>query len=89
MKNKKTASLYAILGGTIGAHRFYLGETGKGIFSVLIFWSFIPTILGVLTGVKWLLGSDEAFDRAYNSERIQREQMNTQREMLEALKNKQ
>ena len=66
-----------------------LAMVGKGIFSVLIFWSFIPTILGVLTGVKWLLGSDEAFDRAYNSERIQREQMNTQREMLEALKNKQ
>tara|TARA_R110000764_G_scaffold27457_2_gene64975 strand:+ start:177 stop:446 length:270 start_codon:yes stop_codon:yes gene_type:complete len=89
MKDKKTAALYAILGGTIGAHRFYLGETGKGIFSILIFWTAIPTILGVLTGIKWLLGSDEAFDRAYNSERIQREQMSIQRETLEALKNKQ
>ena len=88
MKNKKTASLLAILGGSVGAHRFYLGETGKGIFSVLICWTFIPVILGALTGVKWLLGSDEAFDRAYNSERIQREQMNTQKEMLAALKNK-
>ena len=88
MKNKKTASLLAIFGGTVGAHRFYLGETGKGIFSVLICWTFIPTILGAFTGVKWLLGSNEAFDRAYNSERIQREQMNTQKEMLEALKNK-
>ncbi len=88
MKNKKTASLLAILGGSVGAHRFYLGETGKGIFSVLICWTFIPAILGALTGVKWLLGSNEAFDRAYNSERIQREQMNTQKEMLQALKSK-
>tara|TARA_B110000285_G_C14716437_1_gene420143 strand:- start:221 stop:487 length:267 start_codon:yes stop_codon:yes gene_type:complete len=88
MKDKKTAALLAIFGGFVGAHRFYLGETGKGIFSILIFWTFIPAIVGTLTGIKWLLGSDEAFDRAYNSERIQREQMDIQRQTLEALKNK-
>lgn len=88
MKNRKTAVVLAILGGSVGAHRFYLGQTGKGIFSILICWTFIPTILGALTGVKWLLSSNESFDRAYNSERIQREQIKTQREILEAIKNK-
>tara|TARA_R100000541_G_scaffold37639_1_gene45513 strand:- start:817 stop:1083 length:267 start_codon:yes stop_codon:yes gene_type:complete len=88
MKNRKIVSVLAILGGGVGAHRFYLGETGKGIFSILICWTFIPSILGALTGVKWLLSSDEAFDRAYNSERIQREQIKTQKEILEAIKNK-
>ena len=88
MKNKKTAALLAIFGGTVGAHRFYLGETGKGIFNALICFTFIPTMLGVLTGAKWLLGSNETFDRAYNSERIQREQLNMQKEMLQALKSK-
>ena len=88
MKNRKEAALYAILGGTIGAHRFYLGQTGRGILNILISMSFIPTILGVLIGFKWLLGSDEAFDRAYNSERIQREQIKTQKEILKAIKNK-
>ena len=88
MKDKKTASILAILGGTIGAHRFYLGQTGRGILNILISMTFIPTILGVLIGLKWLLGSNEAFDRAYNSERIQRAQIDTQREILEAIKNK-
>tara|TARA_R100000541_G_scaffold58262_1_gene69278 strand:+ start:194 stop:460 length:267 start_codon:yes stop_codon:yes gene_type:complete len=88
MKNRTTVAALAILGGSVGAHRFYLGETGKGIFSILICWTFIPAILGALTGVKWLLSSDEAFDRAYNSERIQREQIKTQKEILEAIKNK-
>ena len=88
MKNRKTAALLAILGGTIGAHRFYLGQTGKGVLNILLSMTFIPTILGALIGLKWLLGSDEAFDRAYNSERIQREQIKTQREILEAIKNK-
>tara|TARA_R110000803_G_scaffold71490_4_gene134771 strand:+ start:1172 stop:1438 length:267 start_codon:yes stop_codon:yes gene_type:complete len=88
MKNRKTAAILAILGGTVGAHRFYLGQTGKGVFNILISMTFIPTILGALIGLKWLLGSNEAFDRAYNTERIQREQINTQREILEAIKNK-
>jgi TM2 domain-containing membrane protein YozV len=88
MKDRKTASLLAIFAGGIGAHRFYLGENGKGILNILICWTFIPAILGMFTGIKWLLGSDESFDRAYNSERIQREQMRIQRETLEALKTK-
>ena len=88
MKNRKKAAILAILGGTVGAHRFYLGQTGKGVFNLTMALTFIPTILGVLIGLKWLLDSDEAFDRAYNSERIQREQINTQREILEAIKNK-
>tara|TARA_B110000285_G_scaffold133016_1_gene149243 strand:+ start:708 stop:974 length:267 start_codon:yes stop_codon:yes gene_type:complete len=88
MKRKETASILAILGGTIGAHRFYLGQTGRGILNILISMTFIPTILGVLIGLKWLLGSNEAFDRSYNSERIQRAQVDAQREILEAIRNK-
>ena len=88
MKRKETASILAILGGTIGAHRFYLGQTGRGILNILISMTLIPTILGVLIGLKWLLGSNEAFDRAHNSERIQRAQVDAQREILEAIRNK-
>ena len=40
MKNRKKAALLAILGGTIGAHRFYLGQTGKGVLNILISMTF-------------------------------------------------
>jgi hypothetical protein len=35
-----------------------------------------------------MLSSDEAFDEKYNKQRIQRDQLNVQKEMVEALKNK-
>ena len=55
---------------------------------MLISFTCVPGILGMYFGIKWLLASNEQFDRAFNSERIQREQMQTQKEMLEALKQK-
>lgn len=72
MKSRTQAGILAILLGGLGIHRFYLGQTGKGIANVLLCWSFIPMILGVVTGIMWLLGSDENFDKKYNSQAIQR-----------------
>jgi len=83
MKSKKTAILLAFFGGICGAHRFYLGQTGKGIMNLGF-----GLILGPCFALYWLLSSNESFDNKYNQQRIQREQMNTQKEMLEALKNK-
>jgi TM2 domain-containing membrane protein YozV len=83
MKSKNTAVLLGLLGGIVGAHRFYLGQTFRGIIC-------IP--FGLFTGpvfaIKWLFSSREAFDNKYNNQRIQREQMNIQKEMLKAIKNK-
>ena len=36
-KNRTTAALLALLLGGIGAHKFYLGETGKGLIYLLFF----------------------------------------------------
>ena len=72
MKSRTQAGILAILLGTLGIHRFYLGETGKGIANVLLSVTLIPTILGIVTGIMWLLGSDESFDKKYNSQAIQR-----------------
>lgn len=88
MKKKNTAALWAILLGTFGAQRFYLGQTGQGILSVLLFWTYIPTLLGVVQGLYWLLSSEESFDNKYNKQRIQRDQASVQREILEQLKKK-
>jgi TM2 domain-containing membrane protein YozV len=41
MKSKTTAYALLILFGWIGAHQFYLGKTGKGIFYLLTGGGFI------------------------------------------------
>tara|TARA_R110000796_G_scaffold149567_1_gene266375 strand:+ start:61 stop:324 length:264 start_codon:yes stop_codon:yes gene_type:complete len=87
MKSKKTAIILAIFLGAVGAHRFYLGQTGKGILYFLLGFGFFG-LLGILDGVIWAMGSNEAFNKKYNSQAIQNEQLQTQKEMLEALKNK-
>ena len=43
-------------------------------------------LLPLIDFIIWLLGSNEQFDNKYNKQRIQREQMNTQKEVLEELK---
>jgi len=83
MKKKNKAALLGLTLGLVGAHRWYLGQTGKALicFPFGIFG-------GAVFGVKWLLSSNEAFDNKYNTQRMQKEQMNVQKEMLEAIKNK-
>jgi TM2 domain-containing membrane protein YozV len=76
MKSKKTAALLAFFGGVVGAHRFYLGQTFKGLLCIPM-----GIILGPLFAIYWILSSDEAFDEKYNKQRIQRE-------IIEAIKNK-
>ena len=78
MKSKKVAIVLALTLGIVGAHRFYLGQTGKGLIYT-IFLVGIP--LGILDALTWTLGSQESFDNKYNSQGIQRE-------ILEAIKNK-
>jgi TM2 domain-containing membrane protein YozV len=46
-KNATTGVMLAVLLGGIGAHRFYLGETGKGILYFSFWWSFIPAFIAI------------------------------------------
>ena len=66
MKNKTTAALFAIFLGGIGVHKFYLGQAGSGIAHLLICWTFIPLLLGVVQGINLLSMSQDQFDRQYN-----------------------
>jgi len=43
--------------GTFGAHWFYLGNTSRGMWYAIFFWTGIPTILGLIDGVKLLAGA--------------------------------
>ena len=84
MKDKITASILAIFVGGLGIHRFYLGQTGRGIICILT----IPISMWVAPaiGVYWLLSSNESFDNSYNRQRLQRQQAEIQKEILNKLK---
>lgn len=66
MKSKTTAVLLAFFLGAFGAHKFYLGKTGKGIMYLLFFWTFIPSLLAFIDMLILAFSSDEAFNMRYN-----------------------
>ena len=66
-KDKTTAGILGIVLGGIGAHKFYLGDTTKGVIYLLFFWTGIPCIIGLVEGIKYLTMSQEEFDAKYNN----------------------
>ncbi|MBS2770659.1 TM2 domain-containing protein [Anoxybacillus rupiensis] len=66
VKNKVVVGLLAILLGGLGIHKFYLGKLGQGILYLLFSWTGIPSIIGFIEGIVYLVKSDEEFNRKYN-----------------------
>jgi len=64
-RSRLAAALFAILLGTFGIHKFYLGRIGWGVVYLLFFWTFIPTLLGLVEGIVYLVMSDKDFDTKY------------------------
>lgn len=64
-KDRTTAGILAILLGGIGAHKFYLNETGMGILYLVFCWTFIPAIVGAIEGILYLTKSDVEFQQKY------------------------
>jgi TM2 domain-containing membrane protein YozV len=65
-KDKTTAALLAFFLGGIGVHRFYLGDTGKGVVMLLFFWTAIPAIIALIDFIKYLTMSDQEFAQYAN-----------------------
>lgn len=65
IKSKIVAGILAILLGSLGIHKFYLGQKGKGILYLLLFWTYIPGILGFIEGIMILCSNDENFQIKY------------------------
>lgn len=63
--DKDTAGVLALLLGSFGAHKFYLGQHGVGVVYLLLFWTMVPALLGVVEGLVYLASSEERFERAY------------------------
>lgn len=62
-KNRYLASVLALFLGIFGAHKFYVGQTKKGIVFLLFFWTTIPFYIGIISGIHYLLMTDEEFHR--------------------------
>lgn len=77
MKNKYVAALMAIFGGMFGLHKFYLRDTGAGIFYVFLTMMTaevfpIPALLGIIDGMRYLMMPPEEFDRKFNRRAVRR-----------------
>jgi TM2 domain-containing membrane protein YozV len=64
-RNKIIAGMLAILLGGIGAHKFYLGQYAQGVLYLLLCWTVIPEILGLIEGLIYLGMSDASFAQKY------------------------
>tara|TARA_B110001469_G_C9539887_1_gene268135 strand:- start:100 stop:366 length:267 start_codon:yes stop_codon:yes gene_type:complete len=83
MKSKSTATILAIFLGWLGIHRFYVGQK---LYGIIYLFSFGLCGIFLIDAILWLLGSQENFDKKYNSQAIQREQSQVQKSMLNELK---
>jgi TM2 domain-containing membrane protein YozV len=69
-KSRLTAALLAFCGGAVGAHKFYLQQRALGVLYLLMFWTFLPAIVGLFEGVGYLFMGKHAFDIKYNARLI-------------------
>lgn len=65
MKSKLAAGLLGIFLGDFGAHKFYLGRWKMGLLYLAFCWTIIPAIIGFIEGVRYLLSSEETFQRKH------------------------
>ncbi len=68
-RNRFVAAILAFFLGLLGIHRFYLGRTGTGIVMLVltctVFGMAITGIWSLVDMVRYLMMSDEEFDRRY------------------------
>lgn len=74
MKNKVVAALLAFFGGWMGLHKFYLRDSGAGIFYIFLSMMTVKVfpvsfLLSVIDGLRYLMMSPEDFDRKFNRQR--------------------
>ena len=72
-RSRLKAAVLAFFGGFLGLHKFYLRETGGGIFYVMLFFVTInmfyfpvSAILGVFDAMRLLMMPESVFNRKYN-----------------------
>jgi TM2 domain-containing membrane protein YozV/Tfp pilus assembly protein PilE len=64
-KSKVAAGILALILGTFGVHRFFLGQWW-GIFYLLLFWTGIPAIVAFVEGIVFLSTNQQNWDAKHN-----------------------
>jgi len=64
-EKKVPAGVLAILLGSLGIHKFYLGYTTAGIIQLVLGFCGIGGIIGLIEGIIYLTKSDEQFVAEY------------------------
>jgi TM2 domain-containing membrane protein YozV len=76
-QKKLIAGILAIVIGSLGVHKFYLGMTTPGVIMLLVtvlscgFLAVVPAIIGIIEGILYLTKSDEEFEKTYLIEKKQ------------------
>ncbi len=66
MKDKNTAAVLAFFFGGVGAHKFYLGQTGAGIVYLAFAWTLIPFFISFIEFIVLALMDRDEFNRRFN-----------------------
>ncbi len=74
MKNKNITAVLAFVLGSVGAHKFYLGNFKMGILYFLFSWTSIPWLISMFEGVQYLTMAEQEFNYKHNSEYMLRQQ---------------
>ncbi|MDH2206184.1 MULTISPECIES: TM2 domain-containing protein [Empedobacter] len=66
-EKKLIAGILAIVLGTLGVHKFYLGYTKEGVIQLIIGLVTCGAggLIGLIEGIMYLTKSDEEFDETY------------------------
>ena len=64
-EKKIPAGILAILLGSLGIHKFYLGNTTAGIIQLLLGFCGIGGLIGIIEGIIYLTKPDDQFVAEY------------------------
>ena len=66
ISRRSVAALLALLLGSLGIHKFFLGKIVAGIIYLIFCWTGIPTLISLVEGIIYFSMSDEDFDNKYS-----------------------
>lgn len=62
-KSRVTAGVLALLLGGLGIHKFYTGAWGWGVVYIALCWSYIPAVLALVEGIRYLTLDEAEFQQ--------------------------
>ncbi len=65
-RSQSTTTLLSFFFGSIGLQKFYLGESNKGVLSILFCWTFIPTLIGLIDFIRYATMNENKFHNKFN-----------------------